>query len=80
MSGPYRTAADFRQALEARLEGAAAERGVGLNTLRQMVLMERLLARLFPPERGVERRASRLAAQGRLRHGTADETPGADDA
>lgn len=48
MSGAYRTAAAFRQALEARLEAAAARRGVGLNTLRQMVLMERLLARLFP--------------------------------
>ncbi len=47
MTDRYRTAAAFRQALEVRLEQTAATRGVALNTLRQMLLMERLLARLF---------------------------------
>jgi hypothetical protein len=37
----------FRQALEARLRAEAAKRGVPLNDLRQKLVMERLLARLF---------------------------------
>ncbi len=47
MSREYADAASFRQALEARLERTSAERGVPRNTLRQKVVMERFLARLF---------------------------------
>ncbi len=47
MSPEYADAAAFRQALESRLKRTAEERGVPLNTLRQKVVMERLLARLF---------------------------------
>jgi hypothetical protein len=47
MSGRYESAGAFRQALEARLARSASARGLPLNTLRQMVVMERLLARLF---------------------------------
>jgi len=43
----YADATSFRQALESRLKRTAEERGVALNTLRQKVVMERLLARLF---------------------------------
>jgi len=51
VSREYADGASFRQALEARLKATADERGVPLNTLRQKVVMERLLARLFS-ERG----------------------------
>jgi len=43
----YPTAAAFRQALEDRLRSEAAKRGVPINDLRQKLVMERLLARLF---------------------------------
>jgi len=52
MSRRFESAAAFRQALEARLEQWASERGTPLNTLRQMVVMERLIARLFGEARG----------------------------
>lgn len=47
MSRQYTDGASFRQAFEARLKHTAEERAVPLNTLRQKVVMERLLARLF---------------------------------
>ncbi len=47
MTNPYTTATAFRQALEARLRTEAARRGVPINDLRQKLVMERLLARLF---------------------------------
>lgn len=47
MTPGYADGASFRQALEARLMHTAGERGVPLNTLRQKVVMERMLARLF---------------------------------
>lgn len=47
MPAAYADGASFRQALEARLRSRADEQGVPLNTLRQKLTMERLLARLF---------------------------------
>jgi len=47
MTPSYADGASFRQALEARLRADAEQRSVPLNTLRQKVVMERLLARLF---------------------------------
>lgn len=43
----FASAAAFRHSLEERLKRMAEERAVPINTLRQRVLMERLLARLF---------------------------------
>ncbi len=47
MSNRYPTATAFRQALEDRLRSEAAKRGVPINDLRQKLVMERMLARLF---------------------------------
>ncbi len=47
MNPRYPSPGGFRQALEARLRAEAAKRGVPLNDLRQKLVMERLLARLF---------------------------------
>ncbi len=47
MSKHYATAAGFRQALEDRLRTEAGKRSVPINDLRQKLVMERLLARLF---------------------------------
>jgi hypothetical protein len=47
MSPRYRTASSFRQALEERLRLAAMQRNVPLADLRQKMVMERLLDRLF---------------------------------
>ncbi|NOS99458.1 MAG: nucleotidyl transferase AbiEii/AbiGii toxin family protein [Phycisphaerales bacterium] len=47
MPNRYKTAAAFRQALQERLKGVAAQRRIPLNTLRLNVTIERLLARLF---------------------------------
>lgn len=47
MSNRYGSPAAFRQALEFRLREEAARRNVPLNDLRQKLVMERLLARLF---------------------------------
>lgn len=47
MNARYATPAGFRQALEARLRTEAASRGIPINDLRQKLVMERLLARLF---------------------------------
>lgn len=51
MSGNYASAAAFRQALEARLRSAAEKRAVQIQGLRLKVAIERLLARLFAPDR-----------------------------
>lgn len=49
----YRTAADFRRALETRLENQAqAEQMVDPNRLRRRVAFERFLARLFDEDEG----------------------------
>lgn len=47
MTNRYPTATAFRQALEDRLRTEAAKRGVPINDLRQKLVMERLLARIF---------------------------------
>lgn len=47
MNPGYADGTSFRQALEARLKRTAAQRSLPLNTLRQKVVMERFLARLF---------------------------------
>ncbi len=47
MTNRYPTATAFRQALEDRLRAEAAKRGVPINDLRQKLVMERLLTRLF---------------------------------
>jgi hypothetical protein len=47
MNQRYPTAAAFRQAVEDRVRVVAEERGVPINDLRQKLVMERLLVRLF---------------------------------
>lgn len=47
MGRRYTTAVGFRQAVEDRLRTESAKRRVPLNDLRQKLVMERLLARLF---------------------------------
>ncbi len=47
MNKHYGTAAGFRQALEDRIRTEAGKRSVPINDLRQKLMMERLLARLF---------------------------------
>lgn len=47
MSSDYADGTSFRQALESRLKRTAQDRALPLNTLRQKVVMERFLARLF---------------------------------
>lgn len=47
MTNRYPSATAFRQALEDRLRSEAAKRGVPINDLRQKLVMERLLARIF---------------------------------
>lgn len=47
MNQRYPAAAAFRQAVEDRVRIVAAERGVPIHDLRQKLVMERLLARLF---------------------------------
>ena len=47
MTASYDNPESFRQALQARLRNAAADRGVSVQDLQLRFLMERLLARLF---------------------------------
>jgi len=47
MAKQFKTAAAFKQTLEAHLRARAAERGVPFQTLQLKFVMERLLARLF---------------------------------
>ncbi len=47
MSGRFGSAAAFRQSLEARVRAEAARRRTPINDLRQKLVMERLLARIF---------------------------------
>nr|WP_233261342.1 nucleotidyl transferase AbiEii/AbiGii toxin family protein [Vitiosangium sp. GDMCC 1.1324] len=46
-SHPYRTSAAFKQALEARLRAAAASSGMPMNRLRQRLIFDRFLVRVF---------------------------------
>lgn len=46
-SKTYRSAADFRRALEDRLQDIAKKEGIDLQRLRRQVAFDRLLARLF---------------------------------
>ena len=43
----YRSAADFRRALEDRLQDMARKEAIDLQRLRRQVAFDRLLARLF---------------------------------
>ena len=70
MAKSFHTPAAFKAALEARMRGRAAERGIPLQTVQLKFVMERLLARLFhapdPPWllKGGFRHGPPLPAQG----------------
>lgn len=50
MTTSFKTAADFRRSLEARLKNMATAKGENLQRLRKKVAFDRLLARLFSSE------------------------------
>jgi len=51
MNTVFKTAADFRKSLEARLQGLATKTSVDLQRLRRKVAFDRLLARIFTQEK-----------------------------
>ena len=68
MTPTYADGGSFRQALEAHLRRAADEGRIPLNTLRQKVTMERLLARLFTDDDPGWRLKDGYAMELRLHH------------
>jgi hypothetical protein len=70
MTRSYATPLAFKAALEARLHERAARQSRSLNRVRQLLVMERFLARVFPSE-AAELRDEVLAVPGAVMNATA---------